>query len=62
MNFCRIFVFRVQVLIALQKFTNYGSESAGIVMGISNFLSGMLAVILGVWIFIKIKKTEKPEI
>ena len=62
MNFCRIFVFRVPVLIALQKFTNYGSESAGIVMGISNFLSGMLAVILGVWIFIKIKKTEKPEI
>lgn len=62
MNFCRIFVFRVPVLIALQKFTNYGSESAGIVMGISNFLSGMLAVILGVWIFIKIKTTEKPEI
>lgn len=62
MNFCRIFVFRVPVLIALQKFTNYGSESAGIVMGISNFLSGMLAVILGVWIFIKIKKTEKPKI
>lgn len=62
MNFCRIFVFRVPVLIILQKFTNFGSESAGIVMGISNFLSGMLAVILGVWIFIKIKTTEKLEI
>lgn len=62
MNFCRVFVFRVPILIALQKFTNLGSESAGIVMGISNFLSGMLAVILGVWIFIKIKTTEKPEI
>ncbi len=56
MNFCRIFAFRVPVLILLQKFTDYGSESAGIVMGISNILSGILAVILGIWTIYKIKK------
>lgn len=56
MNFCRIFVFRVPVLQFLQKYTSCGSESAGIVMGISNLLSGLLAAVLGTWIFIKIKK------
>ncbi len=56
MNFCRIFAFRVPVLIFLQKFTNYGSEAAGIVMGVSNFLSGALAVVLGTWVLLKIKR------
>ena len=58
MNFCRIFAFRVPVLIFLQKFTDYGSEAAGIVMGVSNFLSGALAIIVGICFFVRIKKTE----
>jgi len=59
MNFCRIFLFRVPILILLQRFTTYGSESAGIVMGVSNILSGALAVILGIITIIKIKKEQR---
>lgn len=47
MNFCRIFVFRVPVLWALQQFTDLGSVSAGIVMAVSNIASGVLAVVVG---------------
>lgn len=48
MNFCRVFVFRVPVLWALQQFTDLGNVSAGIVMAVSNIASGALAVIVGV--------------
>jgi len=36
MNFCRVFLFRVPVLWALQQFTDLGNVSAGIVMAVSN--------------------------
>ncbi|MCD8069120.1 MAG: MATE family efflux transporter [Lachnospiraceae bacterium] len=48
MNFCRVFVFRVPVLWALQQFTTLGSISAGIVMAVSNTASGLLAIIIAV--------------
>ncbi|MDO5416959.1 MAG: MATE family efflux transporter [Lachnospiraceae bacterium] len=46
MNFCRVFVFRIPVLWALQQFTDIGNASAGIVMAVSNIASGVLAVIV----------------
>ncbi len=55
-NFCRVFVFRIPVLWWLQNFTDYGSESAGIVMGISNILVGILAVIVAIPVTRKIRK------
>lgn len=61
MNFCRIFLFRVPVLILLQRFTDYGSESAGIVMGVSNFLSGVLALVLGIVTFAQVKGTVRQQ-
>ena len=61
MNFCRVYLFRVPVLMMLQKYTNYGSESAGMVMGISNALSGLLAVILGIITIISINKNNREE-
>lgn len=61
MNFCRIFLFRVPVLIGLQKFTDFGRESAGIVMGVSNLLSGILALILGVTTVFSIKRNLKKS-
>lgn len=48
MNFCRVFVFRIPVLWALQHFTTLGNISAGIVMAVSNTSSGILAAIVGV--------------
>ena len=48
MNFCRVFVFRIPVLWALQQFTTLGNVSAGIVMAVSNTSSGALAAIIAV--------------
>lgn len=46
MNFCRVFVFRIPVLWALQQFTTLGNESVGIVMAVSNIASGVLAAVI----------------
>lgn len=48
MNFCRVFLFRVPVLWALQQFTELGNVSAGIVMAVSNIASGVLAAAVAV--------------
>ena len=53
-NFCRIFLFRVPVLWGLQRFTTLGSESVGVVMMVSNVLTGLLAVVVGTLIVRKI--------
>lgn len=47
-NFCRVFVFRVPVLWGLQKFTELGNVSAGIVMAVSNIATGALAAVIAV--------------
>lgn len=57
-NFSRVFVFRVPVLWFLQKFTDLGSESVGIVMMVSNISIGIMSSVVA-WIVIrKIKKRE----
>jgi len=55
-NFARLFVFRVPVLLFLQTFTNLGSESVGIVMMISHVGVGVLSAIIGWYYIIKIKR------
>ncbi|MDY4609947.1 MAG: MATE family efflux transporter [Sphaerochaetaceae bacterium] len=57
-NFCRVFVFRIPVLWWLQNYTDYGSESAGIVMGVSNVLVGILAVIVAVSVVRKLNRND----
>lgn len=47
-NFCRVFVFRVPVLMGLQKFTELGNVSAGIVMAVSNISTGVLTAVVAV--------------
>ena len=62
MNFCRIYLFRVPVMHFLQHYTDFGRESAGIVMAVSNFLSGLLAAVIGVIVVLSVKfKKEKGE-
>ncbi|MDD3367646.1 MAG: MATE family efflux transporter [Lachnospiraceae bacterium] len=46
MNFARVFIFRVPVLWFLQHFTDYGSESVGIVMMVSNVSAGVTAMMV----------------
>lgn len=48
-NFSRVFLYRIPVLWFLQNFTDLGSVSVGIVMGVSNFLTGLTALLIGIW-------------
>lgn len=60
-NFCRVFVFRIPILWALQNFTSLGSESVGIVMAISNILTAMLSATVAVFVIRNIKKAQKTN-
>lgn len=51
MNFCRVFLFRIPVLWAMQRFTSLGYEAAGLVMLISNSLVGALSIGLALYVF-----------
>ncbi len=55
-NFCRVFVFRIPILWALQNFTALGSESVGIVMGASNILTAALSCVVAAFVIHDIKK------
>lgn len=60
-NFCRVFVFRIPILWALQNFTNLGSESVGIVMGASNILTAMLSCVVAFFVIRNIKKDMRKD-
>ena len=60
-NFCRVFVFRIPILWALQNFTSLGSESVGIVMGLSNILTALLASVVAFFVIRNIKKDMKDK-
>lgn len=47
-NFCRVFVFRIPVLWALQRFTDLGSQSVGVVMMVSHWLTALFALAVAV--------------
>jgi len=56
LNVARIFVFRVPVLWYLQNYTDLGSESAGIVMLVSNISVGVLAAVSAFFVIRRIKR------
>lgn len=53
-NFCRVFVFRIPILWGLQRYTELGSESVGIVMFLSNFLITVFSCIVAAIVLRKI--------
>lgn len=59
-NVSRVFVFRIPVLWGLQKFTQIGSESVGIVMMVSNVATGLFALVIMGYVLIKIKRNTLP--
>lgn len=61
MNFCRVFVFRIPVLWALQQFTDLGNVSVGIVMVVSNVCSGILAAVIGVIEVRKLRRLSEAD-
>lgn len=58
-NFCRIFVFRIPILLGLQLFTSLGSESVGIVMLVSNILVTIFSCGVAVVVINKICKEHQ---
>lgn len=59
-NFCRVFMFRIPVLWFLQNFTSLGQESVGVVMMVSNVLTGLLALVIAVFV-IRQEKRNRME-
>lgn len=61
LNAARIFVFRVPVLWYLQNYTDLGSESAGIMMLVSNISVGILSAVTAAAVIKRIKKKYMSE-
>ncbi len=60
-NFCRVLVFRVPLLWALQRFTNLGIQSVGIVMMASNILVSVLSGTIALVLYLKLHKAQKTD-
>lgn len=58
-NFCRVFVFRIPVLWALQNFTSLGSESVGIVMAVSNIMVAVMSSITAFFVIRHLKRSGR---
>ena len=58
LNVVRVFVYRVPVLWAFQQFTSIGAEAVGMTMMISNFCTGLTAIIVAIPVVLKIRKME----
>ena len=58
-NFSRVFVFRIPVLWFLQKYTDFGSRSVGIVMMVSNISVGIVAAFVGILVIWKLKRSNE---
>lgn len=57
-NAARLFVLRVPVLWALQRFTSLGAESVGVVMMVSNVGTGVLGLFAAAWLLGRTRKAE----
>jgi len=61
LNVSRVFVFRVPVLWALQRFTGFGPEATGITMMVSNICTGLAAILMALPLVIEIRRKAKEE-
>ena len=61
LNVARVFVFRVPVLWAFQRFTSMGSEAVGLCMMISNICAGLSALAVAVPVVCLIRRMSKSQ-
>lgn len=61
LNVARVFLFRVPVLWALQRFTTLGAEAVGVTMMVSNVCTGLAAIVIAVPVVLKIRRLAKEE-
>lgn len=57
LNVLRVFLYRVPVLWALQRFTSLGPEAVGVTMMVSNICTGLTAIAVAIPVILKIRKT-----
>ncbi len=56
LNVARVFVYRIPVLWAFQRFTSFGAEATGMTMMISNVCVGVTAIVVVIPIILHIRK------
>lgn len=61
LNVARVFLFRVPVLWALQRFTAMGAEAVGVTMMVSNICAGLSAVAVAVPVVCHIRQKAQTE-
>ena len=61
LNAARVFVFRVPVLWAFQKFTTIGAEAVGMTMMVSNVCTGLTAIVFAIPLVRHILKLSRQE-
>ena len=61
LNVARVFVFRVPVLWAFQKFTSIGSEAVGMTMMVSNVCTGLAAIVFAIPVVRRIRRLSREE-
>ncbi len=60
-NVSRVFIFRVPVLWALQRFTAMGEEAVGVTMMVSNVSTGLLALLIAIPVIRRIRREIREE-
>ena len=61
LNVARVFVYRVPVLWALQRFTTLDAEAVGITMMVSNVCTGLTAAVIAIPVVLKIRRKIREE-
>ncbi|MBE5803530.1 MAG: MATE family efflux transporter [Clostridiales bacterium] len=61
LNASRVFLYRVPVLWAFQRFTSLGVEAVGLTMMISNVMTGVTAILMAIPVIRMIRQREKEE-
>lgn len=61
LNVARVFLFRVPVLWALQRFTSMGAEAVGVTMMVSNICAGLSAVAVAIPVVRHIRQKARME-
>ncbi len=61
LNVARVFLYRVPVLWALQRFSSMGAEAVGVTMMVSNVCTGLTAAVIAVPVVLKIRRLAREE-
>lgn len=61
LNMARIFIFRIPVLWALQRWSGLGYEAVGVTMMVSNISTGVISILAAIPILRRIRQKEQEE-